>query len=82
MIKRNFICIKNAEYVLLIHKNLNVIQKMVYFLHFFQKGLLLAKSVNKADFAQKSVFSGPIPKTKPQEYQSEILHGLLLAQKE
>ena len=46
MIKRNCICIKTAEYILLIRKNLNVIQKTVYFLHLFQKVLLSAKSVN------------------------------------
>ena len=56
MIKRNRICIKTAEYVLLNHKNLKMIQKMVYFLHFFQKGVLLAKSVNNSRFCSKVSF--------------------------
>ena len=54
--KRNCICIKTAEFVLLIHKNFKVIQKMVYFLHLFQKGLLLAKSVNNSRFRSKVSF--------------------------
>ena len=56
MIKRNCICIKTAEYVLLIHKTFKVIQQMVYFLHLFQKGLLLAKAVNNSRLCSKVSF--------------------------